>query len=558
MQLARSEQRYRELIDSIDGVVWEADATTLEFSFVSPQAERMFGYPLSDWFTPHFWEKHLHPVDKEWLLPFCEEAVAKDENHDAEYRIEAADGSWVWVRDIVTVLRDGEGRTKLRGVMVDVTRRHEAEAERDSLLLEEQSARERAETAEVRAHGQAVRMRWLADASLAFAEAGVDVGAIMATVAERLSKLIGDGCVVRLTSPDGRILETFACYHVNPRRHEELRSILEGAPQVVTEGLTKDVFRLGRPVAFPVIDEAVLARTKPEYRRYLEGTASMLIVPFKVGEHVSGTASLLRDKPGKPYDEEDLALLENLSDRAALALEAGRLYREAQHAVALRDEFLLIATHELKTPLTAAQLQTHLLRRSASINPEPNCLQQGLEQLERQHKRLQQLMEELVDVAHLCRTPLVLVREPVELGALVRDVVSRHATLLSKMGSKVTVEAKEQVLAELDRPRVEQLVANLLSNAIKFGLGRSIEFLVTKDDDRAQIAITDHGTGITKEHQSRIFDRFERAVSTRNYGGFGVGLFVAREIARAHGGTIRVDSAPGAGSTFTVELPLHG
>ncbi|AKV00514.1 Sensory box histidine kinase [Labilithrix luteola] len=554
-QLERSQQRYRELIDSIDGVVWEADPTTLEFTFVSPQAEAMFGYPLSEWRAEHFWETHLHPEDKNWVVPYCREATAKDQNHDAEYRIRAADGSWHWVRDIVTVMRDPSGELKLRGIMVDVTRRHSAEAERDRLLLEERAARQRAEIAEVHAQEQAIRMRWLADASFALAEAGVDVGAIMATVAERLSVLMGDGCVVRQVSADGQTLEISACHHVLPARLEMLRTTLEGTPLLVTEGLSAEVFRTGRPVAFPVVDDTVLARAKPEYRRYMKDVHSILIVPLKVGGRVSGTASLLRDDPRHPYDEEDLALLENLADRAALALEVGRLFREAQDAIALRDDFLLIATHELKTPLTTAQLQTQWLRRAVGADAED--VKRGLEQLERQHKRLRQLTEELVDVARLCRTPLVVVRAPTELGALVRDVVSRQTKAISRACSNVTVDAPEPVVADVDRPRIEQLVSNLLSNAIKFGLGQPIELRLTSHDGRARLEVIDHGVGITKEHQARIFERFERAVSTRHYGGFGVGLFIVRDIVRAHGGTIHVESKPGAGSNFIVDLPLR-
>ena len=130
-----AQQRFRDLVNSVEGIVWEADVPGFQFLFVSKQAERILGYPVERWlFEPTFWADHLHPDDREWAVQFCEEAVADKRDHDFEYRMIAADGGVVWVRDLVTVVVQGDRATRLRGVMVDITERKRAEEERHAHL----------------------------------------------------------------------------------------------------------------------------------------------------------------------------------------------------------------------------------------------------------------------------------------------------------------------------------------------------------------------------------------------------------------------------------------
>jgi PAS domain S-box-containing protein len=127
--------RYRDLVNSVDGIVWEADLPAFQFSFVSKQAERILGYPIELWLSePAFWADHLHADDREWAVHFCRTAVAEKRDHDFEYRMIAADGRAVWVRDLVTVVMQGDLPTRLRGVMVDITERKRAEEERRAHL----------------------------------------------------------------------------------------------------------------------------------------------------------------------------------------------------------------------------------------------------------------------------------------------------------------------------------------------------------------------------------------------------------------------------------------
>ena len=128
-----TQHRFRDLVNSVDGIVWEADATTLQFSFVNSQAERILGYPVERWLSgPTFWKDHLHPEDREWAVPVRETAVGEKRDHDFEYRMIAADGRVVWLRDLVTLVLENDRVVRLRGVMVDVTERKRAEDERQA------------------------------------------------------------------------------------------------------------------------------------------------------------------------------------------------------------------------------------------------------------------------------------------------------------------------------------------------------------------------------------------------------------------------------------------
>jgi PAS domain S-box-containing protein len=244
------------------------------------------------------------------------------------------------------------------------------------------------------------------------------------------------------------------------------------------------------------------------------------------------------------------------ADAEAAATDNARLYREAQEAIAVREDFLSIASHELKTPLTTLQLQVQrLLRRGeAETSLSPN----GLSALERQVNRLTGLINDLLDISRITGGRMELEREEVDLAAVVRDVVARQEEDRTRARCPITVAIDRGSLGLWDRLRIEQVVSNLLSNAIKYGAGQPIEVSVDGDAEFARLTVRDHGIGIAPEHQVRIFQRFERAVSKSNYGGFGLGLWIVRQIVEAHGGMIHVASEPQRGSTFCVELPRSG
>lgn len=231
--------------------------------------------------------------------------------------------------------------------------------------------------------------------------------------------------------------------------------------------------------------------------------------------------------------------------------------REQVQAVAARDQFLSIASHELKTPLTSLQLQLQSLKRGPDEGGVADeRLAHRLEAVARSAGRLSELVNQLLDVSRITAGAFELEREELDLAALCREVAGRFEAPLRASRSTLSVHAPHSVYGRWDRMRLDTIVTNLLANAIKYGEGRPIELGVDLGaGGKARLWVKDHGIGIAPADQARIFDRFERAVPQRHYGGFGVGLWVVRLAAEAHGGRIQVASTPGEGSTFTLTLP---
>jgi len=243
--------------------------------------------------------------------------------------------------------------------------------------------------------------------------------------------------------------------------------------------------------------------------------------------------------------------------------ETRRARDEIQRLLHLRDEFISVAGHELKTPLTPMSIQTQMLVRTMRTSPEivrTERIRSYLEMCNRQIETMVRLIETLLDVSRLRLGTFTLKTEPgVDLGEVVREVVSRLRPQWDAAGTPVVLSIDTpEPCGSWDRVRLEQVVSNLLSNAIKYGGGHPIEIAVSRDASRARLLVRDHGIGISVEDQERIFNRFERASSIRSFGGLGLGLYITRQIVTAHGGTIHVESQPGAGATFVVELPLEG
>lgn len=230
-----------------------------------------------------------------------------------------------------------------------------------------------------------------------------------------------------------------------------------------------------------------------------------------------------------------------------------------KEAIRARDEFLSIASHELKTPLTSLMLQLQMANRS--IDPEkgkiPSAekLKKVMDVSNTQVDRLAGLVEDLLDVSRIGAGKLNFTFERVDLVELARDVVERHEGHLNAAGCDVQLKASGPVLATCDRFRIEQVLTNLLTNAAKYGSANPIVVGVERRDGLARVWVQDFGMGIAKENQDKIFERFERAIGHNNISGLGLGLYISREIVKAHKGRILVESELGRGSTFTVELP---
>ncbi|WP_210497404.1 sensor histidine kinase [Microvirga antarctica] len=226
-------------------------------------------------------------------------------------------------------------------------------------------------------------------------------------------------------------------------------------------------------------------------------------------------------------------------------------------SVAARDAFLAVAAHELRNPMTPILAHVQRLARISAVSGDPE-MAKGLKRLERLVEHYIRRATALLEVSRMTTGKLVLNPERFDLADLLRDAVEAVRPAALYVGSTLSLEAPDECSVVLDRLAVEQILDNLISNAVKYGAGRPVELILSTGPAHADIHVKDQGAGISAADQSRIFDRFERAVSQGStIGGFGVGLWVVGQLVDAMGADIKVDSVVGAGTTFTLSLPLE-
>jgi PAS domain S-box-containing protein len=421
-------------------------------------------------------------------------AIASGRCEDETWRVRK-DGSRFWANVVITALRDHAGRLVGFGLVIrDLTeRRRQEEALRASL-------RQLAESEEV--------FRSFFNLAVAGMAQNDPVTGKFIRVNAKMEEMTGYSeaelramTLSDLTHPEDR-----------QRNGESFRAMGEGRiPHYTTE------------------------------KRYVrkDGTAIWVLL----------NATVVHDEAGKP-----IRIVGVIQDITALK-ETEQKLREAVRA---RDEFLQIASHELKTPLTLLQLQLDLMARALEKSGDQSeRLAERLEKASRQTARLTHLIESLLDVSRISAGKVPLQLEEFDFAEMVRDVAERFRPEADRAGCALTVRADAVLLGCWDRLRAEQVVSNLLSNAIKYGAGKPVDVAVGARDGVVWLTVADQGIGIAEEALGRIFERFERAVSMRHFGGLGLGLFIARQVIDAHGGTIAVRSQPGAGAIFTVRLPCQ-
>lgn len=263
---------------------------------------------------------------------------------------------------------------------------------------------------------------------------------------------------------------------------------------------------------------------------------------------VVGVASLVEDITARRRLEHEREVLLEREHEARV---------DAEELVQVRDDFIAVASHELRTPLSALKLQLELIPQILGPTAFPGkerfeaLVRRSLRQLE----RFVGLVNELLDISRARDASIVLERKGVNLSRLVASVIEQHRSESQAAGCIVTADLVDAVDGQWDPIRLEQVVVNLFINAIKYGAGKPIEIEVRSDPDTAWLVVRDHGIGVRPEDRERIFERFGRAVPVTHYRGLGLGLYITHQIVRAHGGRIVLDSEPGQGSTFTIELP---
>ena len=425
--------------------------------------------------------------------------------------------------------------------------RHRAQKEHDQ-LLREQAARAAVE----KEHRWS---RFLADASEQLSKS-LDVQITLDTIARLAIPDLADWAFLHVREEQG--FELASLHHAHGKE-EALRELLGRYPPSadLLHGYPH-VMRTGRPELIPEFSDELLASVAAdaENLRLLRMLMlkSQISVPLIIRGESRAALTLVFAESNRRYGPDDLTHAMELASRCAMAMENAQLFHQAEQAVGLRDEFLSVASHELRTPLSAIQLILQGLERTAR-KLDSNELLPKIERVLRQVGRLAELVTKLLDVTRIGAGQLQLDIEEFDFVPVIREIVERFAEPAQSAGSPLRIHFPQLLIARADRSRLDQVVSNLLSNAIKFGAGQPIDVTLQGGPSNVQLTVRDHGIGIAPEHLLRLFNRFQRAVSSRNYGGLGLGLYITRRIVEAHGGAIEVDSAPGAGAAFSFTLP---
>jgi signal transduction histidine kinase/HAMP domain-containing protein len=432
----------------------------------------------------------------------------------------------------------------------------EREAERAQLLAREQAARLRAEGAEQ-------RFAFLAEASTLLASS-LDYQATLTSIARLAVPHLADWCAVDIVDEEGtpHMLEVA---HADPAKTELARTLHDrlvprpDAPTALARVLTTGQAVLVAQIS-PELQVAHIS--DPEDLRLVRelGPQSLMVVPLRARDRTLGAVTLASAGSGRIYGPDELALAEDLARRCALAVDNARLYEQAQEAVRARDEFLSIASHELRTPLAGVKGFAQVLQAAQARGQlPPEQLARGLQRIDEASNRLNDLIQDLLDVSRIRMGQLLLRPHPLDLAALVREVVSRVGEQLDDEHRLVLDLDVDPCPMVADAHRLEQILTNLLDNAVKYSpQGGELRVRLAPSDEGVLLQVHDDGIGLAADSVGAVFEPFGRApnAARRHIPGMGLGLYICREIAERHGGRIWAESSgEDQGTTFFLWLP---
>jgi PAS domain S-box-containing protein len=533
--IQQSEQRFRSLAAASSQAVWISRPADNPLERSADQQWLIGNSRGSFQGSSLTWLTAIHPGDQKKLLAAWKRALADRAPYECEFRLLHPDGSsaTMLARSVPELDASGQVREWISACS-DITERKDAEAV----------------------------LRFLSESGTLLASS-LDLATTLQSVGQLAIPQLAEWCLVDLLDEAGEwhlaalMPEDAGAGPAAPALQEK-KGGASAPAYLFSEGLKPRTVALSGEAPPPGMEpgRVVLLRAL--------GAVSLLLAPLVARGQPSGVLTLGRASQSRPFTRQDVTLAEMLARRVAVAIDNAQLFLQSQRAIRLRDDFLAIASHELRTPLTPLQLKLHTLRRRARElcrSPETaSWLEQQLAVIERQTGRLARLTNEMLDISRLEGGRPRMELEPVDLAELVREVVARGEETgeVVRSKSQVRLSLPEEVIGHWDRLRIQQVVANLLSNALKYGQDQPIDVEVRREGALARLVVRDRGMGIAPEDQERVFGPFERAVSVRHFGGFGLGLHLTRRAVEAMGGTIHLESKPGEGSVFTVLLPLAG
>lgn len=495
----------------------------------SDQEEALFGVPPGQ-FKGEFkdWLNAVHRWDKRKFLKEIANCVKQKKDLDFEFRVRHPGNIIHWIKARGHMYLKNGKPYRMVGIHSDVTRRKQHE---ELLSFKAEASR--------------------------ILSSSLDFNATLTTVANLATEYIADWCVVDMVDKETKSIRLVAAAHRDPKKARWAKQIRKKYPvdMNANAGLPL-VLKTGKPVYIPYLppDEVLKMAKNEEQRkiiRKLGGVNSVIIVPITIGRKTIGAITFVSSESKWQYTPDDLEMAEQLASRAALAVENARLYENIKRETLRKDEFISLASHELKTPITTIKAFTQLL-----ISIETNTIsKEYLKKVESQVDKLTRLVKDLLDISKIHKNKFDLHKRKINLDSFLSTTILELQTIVKTHELHSTLNSQLEISADPDK--LTQVITNLITNAVKYSPHSNIiKISCTRNNDQAEIKVKDYGVGINLEEQSQVFNRYFRANNGVRTAGLGIGLFLSREIIERHGGTISLKSKPNYGTTFTILLPI--
>ncbi len=403
-------------------------------------------------------------------------------------------------------------------------------------------------------------LQYLVEASKILSSS-LDYEKTLCTVAELAVPHIADWCTVDVFNDKGE-LKQVAVAHKDPKKVKWAQEFRKKQPiDLKSNTGISLVLSTGKPFLISEITDELLRTSIKDQKTYRLakslGFYSVMVVPIYIREKINGAISFISTEGKRHYNQADLNMAEELANRASLAIENAKLYKGSQEAITLRDEFITVASHELKTPVTSVKIFTQILKKHSEQIGDQKAVQH-LSKMDLQISKLTELIYDLLNVSKIQAGKIEFRKEFFDFDKAVTEIVDILQQSETKHIIKIIGSTHKKIFA--DEERIGQVVNNLISNAFKYSPNSDKVVIRLKADKiNVYVEVQDFGIGMEQEHLERIFERFYRIYGNpeTSFSGLGIGLYISAEIIRRHNGKLWVESNPGKGSTFYFSLPIH-
>jgi signal transduction histidine kinase len=508
-------------------------------------------------------------VDPEGVIRFVNATAAKLFDTDCErllntpfgFPLLAGDTTEIELRsrgesvtaEMRVVKSEWEGTTAYIASLRDITERRRAE-QNERELIREHAARTAAEEA-------ARKLRFLLESSTALA-ASLDYDTTLKMLARICVPELADWAVVYCFDEEGR-LQRSEVAHADPSKSDAVRELRDSPIDMNGPHPALAAVRSRAPLLVSTASQELLdAITETPRQRELVGELgfeSLIVVPMFAHDRALGALTLVSSRRTRRFDAEDLALAEDVSRRASLAMESARLYDEARRANAVKADFLAVVSHDLRTPLTAIIGYAELLEMGVP-EPMPPSAQQPLQRIRTSARHLLYLLKELLSFARLDAGRDEVHNQDIDVRVIGREVAAVMEPLAAAHALQLHVCApNDAVIAYTDPDKLRQVLLNLVGNAVKYTKRGEVHLEISRSGGDVLMCVRDTGVGIAKDDLTHIFEPFWQVDPTQRSrdGGTGLGLSVVQRLVRLLSGKLSVASVVDVGTTFTVSMPVH-